>query len=287
MSIPIRHGRQLDYLREAGKMAAEILALTAQEVRPGVTTREVEEVAIRLMKERRCRSAFYLYKQGRKKFPGHICISVNEEVVHGIGGPRVIHFQDLVKIDVGIITEAGWVGDNALTVAAGGMSADAQKLMWATEESLATAISHAVPEGKLSDLCGSVEDCVTRFGFTVVRDLVGHGVGRKLHEEPQVPNYWDRATMKQNPRLRPGMVLAVEPMVNAGRAEVLVLKDEWTIVTKDNSLSSHFEHMVLVTEDGPEVLTQRPRTAAKPAGIEARDLVGLSQTETAARATGH
>lgn len=286
MSIPIRHGRQLDYLREAGRLAAEILALTALEVRPGVTTRQVEEVAIRLMKERSCKSAFYLYKQGRKKFPGHICISINDEVVHGIGGSRVIHFQDLVKIDVGIITDAGWVGDNALTVAAGGMTAEAQKLMWATEEALETAISHAVPGGKLSDLCGSVEECVGNYGFTVVRDLVGHGVGRKLHEEPQVPNYWDRATMKQNPRLRAGMVLAIEPMVNAGVAEVMVLKDEWTIVTKDSALSSHFEHMVLITDNGPEVLTSRPRTAAKPAGIEVRELMGLGTGKSPAGVAG-
>lgn len=282
MSIPIRHGRQLDQLREAGRIAAEILALTAREVKPGVTTREVEEFAVGLMKERSCRSAFYHYKQGRRKFPGHICISINDEVVHGIGGPRVIHLQDLVKIDVGIITEAGWVGDNAMTVSAGGMSAEAQKLLWATEESLEIAISHAVPGGKLSELCGSVEDCVTTYGFSVVRDLVGHGVGKKLHEEPQVPNYWDRGTMKENPRLRAGMALAIEPMVNVGVAEVMVLKDEWTIVTKDGALSSHFEHMVLITEEGPEVLTARPRVAAKPAGWGGKDLLGSIDRKTSA-----
>ncbi len=262
--IPIRKGRQLDKLREAGALAAEILKLAAKEVRPGVTTREVDQAALQFMKERGCTSAF----KGYRGFPGQICISINEEVVHGIGGERRIQFGDIVKIDVGIFKD-GWVGDNAITVPVGSLNSETERLLFATEESLAVAIDHAREGVRLGDLCASVEQCVVEHGFTVVREFVGHGVGRKLHEEPQVPNHWDNTMSSKGgrgPRLRAGMVLAIEPMVNAGTHEVKILEDRWTVVTLDRKLSAHFEHTVLVTKDEPEILTARPRLVPKLTG---------------------
>ncbi len=258
--IQLRSGSELDGLREAGATAAEILARTCDLVRPGATTGEIDRTAADLMAERACKSAFL----GYKGFPGHICISVNEEVVHGIGGRRELRDGDIVKIDVGILTKAGWIGDNAKSVSAGAMPPDAVPLLSATEESLYAAISRARAGEHLSTVCASVEDYVGARGFTVVKQFVGHGVGRKLHEDPQVPNYWDPEEMAsrrfKNPRLEPGMVLAIEPMVNAGTEEVRILEDKWTVITADRTLSAHFEHMVLITEDEPEILTPRERS---------------------------
>lgn len=258
--IQLRSGAELDSLREAGATAAEILARTCELVRPGTTTGEIDRAAADLIAERSCTSAFL----GYRGFPGNICISVNEEVVHGIGGPREILEGDIVKIDVGILTKDGWVGDNAKSVAAGNMPESAIPLLSATEASLYAAIDRAREGELLSRVCAAVEEHVAAFGFTVVKQFVGHGVGRKLHEEPQVPNYWDPAEMTRrrfkNPRLQAGMVLAIEPMVNGGVEDVRILGDKWTVVTDDGALSSHFEHMVLVTDGDPEILTPRPRS---------------------------
>ncbi len=258
--IQLRCGSELDGLREAGAMAAEILARTCDLVRPGTTTGEIDQAAAELMAERSCKSAFL----GYKGFPGHICISVNEEVVHGIGGRRELQEGDIVKIDVGILTKEGWIGDNAKSVSAGTMPAHAVSLLSATEESLHAAISQAHAGKLLSAVCSSVEEYVGARGFTVVKQFVGHGVGRKLHEDPQVPNYWDPEEMSmrrfKNPRLEPGMVLAIEPMVNAGTEEVRILEDKWTVITADRALSAHFEHMVLITDGEPEILTPRERS---------------------------
>lgn len=260
--IQLRTGRELDGLREAGSLAAEVLRETARLVREGVTTGEIDRAASDLMAQRSCVSAFL----GYKGFPGHICISVNEEVVHGIGGSRVLRDGDVVKIDVGILTKSGWIGDNAKSVAVGRMPAGGDKLLAATEESLYAAISHAREGELLSSVCGAVESHVSAHGFTVVKQFVGHGVGRKLHEEPQVPNYWDPSEMAsrhfKNPRLEAGMVLAIEPMVNAGTEDVLILEDAWTVITADRALSAHFEHMILITADEPEILTPRERSFA-------------------------
>lgn len=260
--IQLRSGSELDGLREAGAIAADILGRTCELVRPGVTTGEIDRAAADLMADHSCKSAFL----GYKGFPGHICISINEEVVHGIGGKRELLEGDIVKIDVGILTKAGWIGDNAKSVAAGVMPATAVPLLAATEASLYEAISHAREGEYLSAVCGAVEDYVAGRGFTVVKQFVGHGVGRKLHEEPQVPNYWDPREMSarhfKNPRLQAGMVLAIEPMVNAGTEEVLILDDAWTVITTDRALSAHFEHMVLITSGEPEILTPRPRSFA-------------------------
>ncbi len=258
--IQLRSGSELEGLREAGAIAAEILARTCDLVRPGVTTGEIDRAAAELMVRHSCQSAFL----GYKGFPGHICISVNEEVVHGIGGPRELRDGDIVKIDVGILTRRGWVGDNAKSVAAGQLPERSIPLLSATEASLYAAIDR-VREGEfLSTVCATVEEYVGAFGFTVVKQFVGHGVGRKLHEEPQVPNYWDAEEMTarhfKNPRLQAGMVLAIEPMVNAGTEEVRILDDKWTVITADRALSAHFEHMVLVTAGEAEILTPRERS---------------------------
>jgi methionyl aminopeptidase len=258
--IQLRSGAELDALREAGSVAADILARTCDLVHPGATTGEIDRAAADLMAERSCTSAFL----GYKGFPGHICISVNEEVVHGIGGPRELNEGDVVKIDVGILTKDGWIGDNAKSVSAGPMPEAAVALLSATEASLYAAIDRAREGEYLSSVCSAVEEFVGARGFTVVKQFVGHGVGRKLHEEPQVPNYWDPAEMGRrqfkNPRLQAGMVLAIEPMVNGGGEDVRILDDKWTVITADRSLSAHFEHMILVTEGEAEILTPRPRS---------------------------
>lgn len=251
--IPLRKGKEIDGLRVSGGIAAEVLMKCAALVRPGVSTLEIDQAAAQFMADLGSRSAFL----GYRSFPGHICISLNHEVVHGIGrANRLIANGDIVKIDVGIIKD-GWVGDNATTVPVGAVRPEVYQLLRVTEESLLTAVSFARPGQMLRDLCGSVEALVTRFGYTVVRNFVGHGVGRKLHELPEVPNFFHKGIRT---RLEPGMVLAIEPMINLGTEEVDILpSDNWTAVTRDGKASAHFEHMVIVTEDGPEILTPRPR----------------------------
>jgi len=251
--IPIKSPREIEFMRKAGSIASLILQALAREVAPGRSTGEIDRLAAELMREHDCKSAFL----GYRGFPGHICISVNEEVVHGIGGARKIMPGDIVKIDVGII-KSGFIGDNATTVAAGDIPLETKRLLAATEQSLYDAISHARAGRRLADLCGSVEAFVVPRGFTVVREFVGHGVGRRLHEEPQIPNYRPQG---KTPVLMPGMSLAIEPMVNAGVGAVRILEDGWTVITEDRKPSAHFEHTVLVTEGEPEILTWRPREA--------------------------
>jgi methionyl aminopeptidase len=251
--IPIKSPREIEAMRVAGKTAAAILLQLAREVMPGRTTGEIDRMAAELMRENDCRSAFLNYRG----FPGHICISVNEEVVHGIGGARRIMPGDIVKIDVGII-KGGFIGDNATTTAAGDIPVETRRLLAATEQALYEAIDHARAGRRLADLCGSVEAFVKSEGFTVVREFVGHGVGRRLHEEPQVPNFRPAG---KSPILMPGMTLAIEPMVNAGIPSVRILDDGWTVVTEDRKPSAHYEHTVLVTHGEPEILTWRPREA--------------------------
>lgn len=251
--IPIKSPREIEFMRKAGSIASSILQALAREVAPGRSTGEIDRLAAELMHEHDCKSAFL----GYRGFPGHICISINEEVVHGIGGARKIMPGDIVKIDVGII-KSGFIGDNATTVAAGDIPTETKLLLAATEQSLFQAISHARAGRRLADLCGAVEDFVVPRGFTVVREFVGHGVGRRLHEEPQIPNYRPQG---KTPVLVPGMTLAIEPMVNAGLPAVRILDDGWTVITEDRKPSAHFEHTVLVTDGEPEILTWRPREA--------------------------
>lgn len=251
--IPIKSPKEIDRMRESGRIASSILQQLASAVAPGVTTKEIDDLAADLMAKNECRSAFLNYRG----FSGQICISVNEEVVHGIGGPRRIQPGDILKIDVGII-KAGFIGDNATTVACGEIPLETKRLLAVTEQSLYEAIAKARPGRKLADLCGAVEEYTVPFGFSIVREFVGHGVGRKLHEEPQVPNFRPRG---KSPTLMPGMTLAIEPMVNAGVPGVRILEDGWTVITEDRKPSAHFEHTVLITHGDPEILTDRPRLA--------------------------
>jgi methionyl aminopeptidase len=247
--IPIKTAGEIDAVRHSCRAVSEIISKLSAFVAPGVTTGEVDELAAELMAERGGRSAFLNYRG----FPGNICISLNEEVVHGIGGKRKIEYGDLVKLDVGIVLD-GWVGDTAQSVAVGVVSPELEKLMAKTQEALVAGIFEAKEGARVGDIGAAVEEVVTKAGYSVVREFVGHGVGRKLHEEPQIPNFGKRNT---GARLKAGMVLAIEPMVNLGRADVRVLKDGWTVVTVDGKHSSHFEHTILVTEGEPEILTQR------------------------------
>jgi methionyl aminopeptidase len=251
--IPIKSPREIEFMRKAGAIASTILQALANEVTPGRSTGEIDQLAADLMRQHDCKSAFL----GYRGFPGYTCISINEEVVHGIGGARKIQPGDIVKIDVGII-KSGFIGDNATTVAAGDIPLETKRLLAVTEQSLFEAISHARAGRRLADLCGSVEEFAKPRGFTVVREFVGHGVGRRLHEEPQIPNFRPQG---KSPTLMPGMTLAIEPMINAGVPTVRILEDGWTVITEDRKPSAHFEHTVLITSGDPEILTWRPREA--------------------------
>lgn len=251
--IPLKSPAQIKEMRVACELASEILQATAKFIQAGKTTGEVDAYAAELMKERDCVSAFL----GYRGFPGYICISPNEEVVHGIGGDRVIQDGDIISIDVGIVKN-GWIGDNATTVPVGNVDEETKRLLAVTEQSLYEALQYAKDGVFLADLCGAVAEYVRPFKFGVVKEFVGHGVGQELHEEPQVPNYRPHG---RTPRLREGMVLAVEPMVNAGTPRVKILDDGWTVITGDKKNSAHFEHTVHVTKDGPDILTARPREA--------------------------
>lgn len=245
--IPIKNEAEIELMRVAGRAARSVLEKLAAMVRPGVSTRDVDAAAADFMLEEKCKSAFL----GYRGFPGQICISLNEEVVHGIGGARRFQIGDIVKIDVGV-NKGGWIGDTATTVGVGAVSSVATELMRVTESALRIALEHAISGKRLGDLCAAIEQWVVGNSFSVVREFVGHGVGRKLHEEPQVPNFGRRG---EGPKLKPGMTLAIEPMVNVGRPGVRVLSDGWTVVTEDGLLSAHFEHTVLITRGEPEILT--------------------------------
>ena len=258
--IPIKKGKEIDKMREAGRRAAEIIGKVSSLVRPGITTGEIDQAAADFTSQLGCKSAFL----GYRGFPGHICISLNEEVVHGIGGARRIQYGDIVKLDIGVFYD-GYVGDTATTVSAGVIDSKIQRLLEVTEGSLYLAIQKAVAGNCVGDISSAVEDEIVANGFSVVREFVGHGVGRKLHEEPQVPNF---GRPKTGARLRPGMTLAIEPMVNMGTSAVKILADGWTVVSADKRPSSHFEHTVLITEGAPEILTKRensPATSLSPA----------------------
>jgi len=245
--IILKTERDLEAMRPACAVACAILDEVAAFIQPGLTTGEVERFAAGRIKAHGARSAFL----GYRRYPCHICISVNDEVVHGLAGARQLRFGDIVSLDVGVIYR-GFVGDTARTVAVGGCSVEAQLLMDVTERALYEGIAQAVAGHRVQDISRAIQTCVESNHFSVVREFVGHGVGRKVHEQPEVPNFVDG---KPSPRLRPGMTLAIEPMVNAGGPAVKLLKDGWTVVTQDGSLSAHFEHTVLVTEGEPEILT--------------------------------
>ena len=247
-TIPIKDAAGVVGMRASCRLARKILEELVLRLEPGRTTGEVDEWAGQIINQYGARSAFL----GYRKFPGQLCISVNEEVVHGIGGPRRLAYGDVVKLDVGILLN-GWVGDTATTVGLGAITPARQKLLERTQASLHAGIQKARSGARLGEISHAVETTVKAAGYSVVKEFVGHGVGRKLHEEPQIPNF---GRANSGPILQPGMTLAIEPMVNEGIDEVRILKDGWTAVTADRRDSAHFEHVILITEGDPEILTQ-------------------------------
>ena len=246
--IPIKTRAELASMRVACRLSAQVLAEMAAQVVPGITTGELDEFAARRMRELGVKSAFF----GYGGFPGHTCISLNDEVVHGIPGRRVINAGDLVSVDLGIVAE-GFIGDNAITVRVGAVDEESDRLCRVGEAALAAGIAAAQAGNRVGDIGHAVQAVTEAAGFSVVRDFCGHGVGRKLHEDPQIPNYGEPG---RGPRLQPGMTLAIEPMINSGTWQVEVLPNRWTVRTRDGRRSAHYEHTVLVVEQGPaEILT--------------------------------
>ena len=248
--IVCRSAAELEKMRAAGRLVGEVLAELSALVAPGVTTATLDEIAEDRIRRAGAVPAF----KGYHGYPATICASINEEVIHGIpSGRRILNEGDVISIDVGASLD-GYYGDSAVTLAVGQVSEEAATLLRVTEESLYKAIERARVGGRISDIGHAVQQHVEAYGFSVVREFVGHGIGQRMHEEPQVPNYGEPG---RGPRLAEGMVLAIEPMVNAGKPAVKVLGDGWTAVTRDGSLSAHFEHTVAVTADGPRILTAR------------------------------
>jgi methionyl aminopeptidase len=248
--IVCRSAEELERMREAGRLVGEVLTELTARVKPGVTTAELDDLAEQRIRKAGAIPAF----KGYHGYPATICASINEEVIHGIpSGRRVLNEGDVISIDVGASLD-GYFGDSAVTLAVGKVSEEAATLLRVTEESLFKAIDRVRPGARISDIGHAVQAHVEAYGFSVVREFVGHGIGQRMHEEPQVPNYGEPG---RGPRLAEGMVLAIEPMVNAGKPAVKVLGDGWTAVTRDRSLSAHFEHTVAVTANGPWILTAR------------------------------
>ncbi len=245
--IILKNRDEIGKMRESGRIAACVREEIARRVTPGITTRELDAQAARLIAAMGAKSAFL----GYRGYPGNICISIDSEVVHGIPGDRRIEMGQIVSLDIGVLF-GGFVGDTATTVMVGVTDPDVVRLVCATEQALAAGIAMACAGKRLGDLSHAVEAVVTQSGFSVVRDFVGHGVGRKLHEDPQIPNFGTAGT---GPKLKVGMTLAIEPMVNMGGSAVNVLEDGWTVRTADDRPSAHFEHTVAICEDGPEILT--------------------------------
>jgi methionyl aminopeptidase len=257
--IPIKSAKEAEKMRQSCRVASDILERVIELIRPGITTKEVDEAAAEMMAEAGVKSAFLGYRLGHRVYPGNICISLNDEVIHGIASQRRIQYGDIVKLDIGVIRD-GWVGDTATTVPVGVIDDRVERLLRVTEKALERAISVAYEGKHLGDIGAEIEEEATRNNLNVVREFVGHGVGRKLHEEPQVPNYGKR---NNGPRLKAGMTLAIEPMINLGTAAVRLLDDGWTACTADGMPSAHFEHTVLITKAEPEILTWRGKTQLK------------------------
>lgn len=251
-----RSPAELEKLRRSGLLVYEILQSLKGMVAAGVTTLDLEVAAEGMIADAGAKPAFkgYYTQAAGTKYPYVLCTSVNEEIIHGMPSPkRKLKVGDIVSIDTGVLLN-GYYGDSAVTVPVGEINDSVNRLLKVTQESLELAIDRVRAGNRLFDICGTVEKHVTSNGFSIVREFVGHGIGTSLHEEPQVPNYVDRRG--ENPRLKPGMVFAIEPMVNAGKPETKVLSDKWTAVAKDGSYSAHFEHMVAVTDNGPWVLSR-------------------------------
>jgi len=247
-TVFLRGKEEIDAIRAAARLVAQSLEMLGPEVRPGVTTADLDRMAETFIRERGARPAF----KGYRGFPASICPSINDEVVHGIPGSRALAEGDIVGVDVGV-EMGGYYGDAAFTFPVGRVSDEATRLLRVTQEALMRGVAQAKAGNRVGDISHAIQSYVEAQGYSVVRSLVGHGIGRHMHEEPQVPNY---GTPDRGPRLMAGQVLAIEPMVNAGGPDVLTQPDGWTVVTKDGSLSAHFEHTVAVGPDGPEILSR-------------------------------
>lgn len=251
--IVLKTQREIETMRVANQIVAQILERLGEIIRPGVTTGELDQIADQMIVRGGAKAAFKGYSmRNQKPYPASICSSVNEEIVHGIPGTRVLKEGDIVGVDVGVVYK-GFVGDAACTYPVGTVSEHATKLLRVTRESLYKGIEQAVAGNRLQDISAAVQTHVEAHGFSVVRDFVGHGVGRNMHEPPQIPNYVGPGW---NPRLAVGMTLALEPMVNEGTWRIRLLDDEWTAVTADGKLSAHFEHSLAITDNGPLILSE-------------------------------
>ncbi|MFT5387010.1 MAG: methionyl aminopeptidase [Candidatus Omnitrophota bacterium] len=246
--ITIKTPEELHVMREAGKILAGIIAELKSSLKSGMTTNEIDLLTQRLIEERKVIPAF----KGYRGFPGCACISVNHEIVHGIPGDLVVNNGDIVSVDVGIIYK-DFYSDTAITIPLGQIEPQIQKLLDVTRNSLARGIEKAVVGSKLTDISHAIQKYVEKQDLSIVREFVGHGIGRNLHEDPEVPNF---GPANRGPELKEGMVLAIEPMVNIGTRETKILEDGWTVVTQDGKPSAHFEHCVAITKDGPEILTE-------------------------------
>lgn len=251
--ILIKTKKEIDFIRESCQIVAETLQLVKSNVKPGVTTLELDKIAEDYILSNNAVAAFKGYSQaGSFDFPGTICSSIDYEVVHGIPGNRALSEGEIISIDVGV-EKKGYFGDAALSVAVGKISDEKQKLMDVTEKSLYIGIEQAVPNNRIGDIGQAIQDYVQSFGYSVVRDLCGHGVGKFLHEEPQIPNFGKRGT---GSLLKNGMTLAIEPMINMGSFRVNVAQDGWTVLTADHKPSAHFEHTLAIVDGKPEILTK-------------------------------
>ncbi len=250
--IELKSPAEVETMSRASKIVAEVLASLRVQVRPGVTTEELDRFAESFILERGGTPAFKGYRVRDQVYAHTLCTSVNDAVVHGIPSNRVLKEGDIIGLDIGVMVD-GYYGDAAVTVPVGAISAEARRLLRVTEEALHKGIARAVVGNRISDISHAVQAHAEAASFSVVTEFVGHGIGRRLHEEPQVPNYGEPG---KGPRLKAGMTLAIEPMINMGRPETRHLHDGWTAVTLDGSLSAHFEHTIVVTESGPRILTK-------------------------------
>jgi methionyl aminopeptidase len=246
--INYKTGHEVEMMARAGALLDGVVEELKAAVRPGIRTDQLDRIADRRIRAGRARPGFL----GYNGFPKSICVSINDEAVHGIPGARRLHEGDIVSLDLGLVLDGFWA-DMGCTVGVGKVDPEAERLMRVTEECLEVAIQHTQPGGRLGDVSASVQRHAEEAGFSVIRQFVGHGIGRQMHEPPQVPNFGERGT---GPELKPGMTLAIEPMVNQGGPDVYIRPDGWTVCTTDGSLSAYFEHTVAVTKDGPRVLTR-------------------------------
>jgi len=257
MAITLRSAREIDMLRKAGAVVAEVLLKLQEMAKPGVSTGELNDIATSMAKAKGCETLFKGVESPYAKipFPGAICASINEQLVHGIPSYKAkLHDGDILSVDFGVRLN-GYCGDSAVTMAIGSVSDENQKLMDVTKRLLDIAIEKSAPGLKWSEIAGQMESCAKKAGYSVVEDFVGHGIGTEMWEEPKVPNFVNRELLRNDIVLREGMVLAIEPMVNIGTKSVKLLKDGWTVVTRDNKCSAHFEHTIAIVKGGNEVLT--------------------------------